>query len=81
MTRTRDIEVLLPLSPLQEGLLFHSLADAGSGIYVEQLTCVLEGALDESAFEHAWQRRLGARPGSGEPGEHGRRAAAARGRR
>ncbi len=49
------VEDLYPLSPLQEGLLFHSLYEPGSGLYIGQLDCVLEGELDVDAFERAWQ--------------------------
>ena len=41
------IEEILPLSPLQEGLLFHALYDAqGPDVYTVQLELELEGALD-----------------------------------
>src|SRR6185437_7264860 len=49
------IEDIYPLSPLQSGLLFHTLLEPGSGIYFEQLTCELHSGLDESAFARAWQ--------------------------
>ena len=42
------------LSPLQEGLLFHSLYEQGQGLYVVQLSYRLEGELDEGALERAW---------------------------
>ncbi|WP_394836404.1 amino acid adenylation domain-containing protein [Pendulispora rubella] len=51
----RDVEDVYPLSPLQQGLLFHSLYEPGSGVYVEQVTCRLEGALDPDAFRQAWE--------------------------
>ncbi|WP_438016720.1 amino acid adenylation domain-containing protein [Sorangium sp. So ce315] len=51
----RDVEDVYPLSPLQQGLLFHSLWEPGSGVYVEQVTCRLEGALDVGAFRRAWE--------------------------
>ena len=44
-----------PLSPMQEGMLFHSLADAGSGVYVKQVTYALKGELNTHALERAWQ--------------------------
>ena len=41
------IEDILPLSPLQEGLLFHALYDAQApDVYTVQLELELEGALD-----------------------------------
>ncbi len=42
-----DLEDILPLSPLQEGLLFHALYDAhGPDVYTVQLELELDGALD-----------------------------------
>ncbi|NLG50016.1 MAG: amino acid adenylation domain-containing protein, partial [Chloroflexi bacterium] len=52
----RNIEAIYPLSPMQEGMLFHSLYAPDSGVYVEQLGCTLLGDLDVPAFERAWQR-------------------------
>ena len=51
-----DIEDVFELSPLQQGLLFHSLLDPTSGFYVEQYSCLLEGAIDVDALERAWQQ-------------------------
>lgn len=51
-----DIEDVYPLSPTQQGLLFHSVFEDTSGAYFNQLTCVLRGALDVAAFQRAWQR-------------------------
>ncbi|HSS49492.1 MAG TPA: condensation domain-containing protein, partial [Thermoanaerobaculia bacterium] len=50
------IEDLYPLSPLQEGLVFHSLYAPGSGVYLSQLLCRLSGEVDERAFEEACRR-------------------------
>jgi amino acid adenylation domain-containing protein len=50
-----DIEDVYELSPLQQGLLFHSLLDPSSGFYVDQYSCLLEGDLDVDALEGAWQ--------------------------
>src|SRR5262249_24078350 len=36
-----DIERLYPLSPMQQGMLFHSLLEVGSGVYVTQLVLTL----------------------------------------
>jgi amino acid adenylation domain-containing protein/non-ribosomal peptide synthase protein (TIGR01720 family) len=53
--RERDVEDVYPLTPLQEGMLFHALYESGSDAYVEQMSAVLEGSLDLGAFEAAWQ--------------------------
>ncbi len=44
-----------PLTPLQQGLLFHSLYEPQSGVYIEQLSCLLRGSLDQAAFLEAWR--------------------------
>src|SRR5439155_61787 len=50
------IEDILPLSPLQEGLLFHALYDVGApDIYIVQLALALEGPLDGARLERAAQ--------------------------
>ena len=50
------IEDVLPLSPLQEGLLFHALYDARApDVYTVQLDLELLGALDGAALEAALQ--------------------------
>ena len=51
-----EIEDILPLSPLQEGLLFHALYDAQApDIYAVQLVLSLEGPLDSEALQAAVQ--------------------------
>jgi amino acid adenylation domain-containing protein len=47
------VEDAYPLSPTQQGMLFHSLAEPSSGVYVQQFTCVLRGALDAPRFAQA----------------------------
>ncbi|HSB25045.1 MAG TPA: condensation domain-containing protein, partial [Burkholderiaceae bacterium] len=50
------LEDVLPLSPLQEGLLFHALYDAHApDVYTVQLELELEGGLDVAALEAAVQ--------------------------
>ena len=50
------IEDILPLSPLQEGLLFHALYDAQApDVYTVQLVLSLQGPLDGAALQAAVQ--------------------------
>ncbi len=51
----RNVEDVYPATPMQQGMLFHSLAMPGSGVYVEVMGCRLEGELSADAFEKAWQ--------------------------
>ncbi len=53
-----DIEAIYPLSPMQAGMLFHTLYAPASGIYFEQLDCTLHGELNRSAFQQAWQQAV-----------------------
>src|SRR5437868_12822343 len=52
----KDIQAIYPLSPMQEGMLFHSLYAPESGAYCTQFVCTLVGRLDLAAFERAWQK-------------------------
>jgi amino acid adenylation domain-containing protein/non-ribosomal peptide synthase protein (TIGR01720 family) len=51
---SRDIEDIYPLTPLQQGMLFHSLFEPGTGVGYEQVACRLEGELNVAAFTRAW---------------------------
>nr|WP_315591462.1 non-ribosomal peptide synthetase [uncultured Cupriavidus sp.] len=57
-----DIEDAYPLSPLQEGLLFHHLRDGSDGAYVNQLVLAVDGPLDPVRMGAAWQAVLDAHP-------------------
>ncbi|MBL1104055.1 non-ribosomal peptide synthase/polyketide synthase [Streptomyces sp. 5-8] len=52
----RDVEDLLPLTPLQEGMLFHRLVGGPDDVYVDQAALLLEGVTDLDALALAWQR-------------------------
>lgn len=54
-----NIENVLPLTPLQAGMLYHDLLERdktlGKTSYCQQLTFRLNGPLDRRAFELSWQ--------------------------
>jgi amino acid adenylation domain-containing protein/non-ribosomal peptide synthase protein (TIGR01720 family) len=52
----RDVEDIYPLTPLQAGMVFHSLVDASSGAYFDQMCLRLSGVSDPHALGTAWQR-------------------------
>jgi amino acid adenylation domain-containing protein len=54
----KNIEAFYPLSPMQQGMLFHTLYSPGSGIYLDQISCVLSGELNVAAFGRAWRQVL-----------------------
>ncbi|MEO6892590.1 MAG: condensation domain-containing protein, partial [Ktedonobacteraceae bacterium] len=56
----KPIEAIYPLSPLQEGLLFHTLRTPGA--YHNQFICTFEGGLDVPCFQQAWQQVLHLHP-------------------
>ncbi len=58
----RNIEAVYPLSPTQQGMLFHSLYAPTSGVYVELVSCTLRGDLDVAAFERAWRQAMERHP-------------------
>ncbi|MFJ4578701.1 amino acid adenylation domain-containing protein [Streptomyces echinatus] len=53
---TTSVEGVHPLSPLQQGLLYHTILDPGTSFYVDQIIQSLDGDLDADALEQAWQR-------------------------
>jgi hypothetical protein len=54
-----EAEDIYALSPVQQGMLFHSLFAPHSGVYVNYLGWGLRGEFDERAFGRAWERLLG----------------------
>ncbi len=52
----RDVEDIYPLTPMQAGMAFHGISQAGQGVYVEQVTFILDGVADPGALAAAWQR-------------------------
>ncbi len=50
----KNIKDILPLTPMQQGMLFHSLLNPETEVYTEQLTCKIKGKLNVEAFKKAW---------------------------
>ncbi|MEU0398711.1 amino acid adenylation domain-containing protein [Streptomyces sp. NPDC006197] len=51
----REVEDVYRLTPLQAGMVFHSLADPSAPTYFEQMTYVLDGVSDPDLLARAWQ--------------------------
>jgi len=51
-----NIEDLYELSPMQQGMLFHSLYAPESEVYFEQLVCRLQGKFNLPNFQQSWQK-------------------------
>ncbi len=56
------VEDVYPLSPLQEGMLFHTRYNPGSGVYVAQLLSRFRGELDERVLAEACRRVVDQHP-------------------
>ncbi|MDR6358169.1 non-ribosomal peptide synthase protein (TIGR01720 family) [Pseudomonas psychrotolerans] len=50
----RRIEDIYPLTPMQEGLLLHTLLEPGEGLYFMQDRYRIDSALDHERFAQAW---------------------------
>lgn len=49
-------EAIFPLTPTQQGMLFHHLHAPSAGYYLEQGVFTIAGAVDLAALQEAWQR-------------------------
>ncbi|MBA3469848.1 MAG: amino acid adenylation domain-containing protein [Herpetosiphonaceae bacterium] len=56
------IEHMYPLSPTQQGMLFHTLQDQGGGVYFIQSCLGLQGQINIQEFEAAWERLVSRHP-------------------
>ena len=48
-------EAAFALTPLQQGMLFHSMLTPGSSLYLNQVSCRITGEVDTDAFLEAWR--------------------------
>ncbi|MGB7234582.1 MAG: amino acid adenylation domain-containing protein [Rhodococcus sp. (in: high G+C Gram-positive bacteria)] len=51
-----DIDDAYPLTPMQQGLIFHSLVSADRRAYLEQISIDISGIADVTNLAKAWQR-------------------------
>lgn len=58
----KGIEDIYPLSPLQQGILFHTLCTPNTRVYLHQLIYAIDGSLDVTAFRQAWERVIDRHP-------------------
>ncbi|WP_392534068.1 amino acid adenylation domain-containing protein [Nostoc sp. C117] len=57
-----NIDDLYELSPMQQGMLFHTLYAPESEVYFEQLVCILQGELNFTGFVQAWEQVVARHP-------------------
>ena len=53
-----DIEESYPLSPMQQGMLFHGLSAPHSGVDIEQVVATLAEEVNVAALHQAWERAV-----------------------
>ncbi|HET6709396.1 amino acid adenylation domain-containing protein, partial [Amycolatopsis sp.] len=58
----RGVADVYPLTPMQSGMLFHSLAEPDADVYLGHFGVVLEGADDVGRLAEAWQRVIDRTP-------------------
>ena len=49
-----NVEDVYALAPIQEGLVYHTIRSTGSGVFVDQVGCVIRGDFDIAVFKRAW---------------------------
>jgi amino acid adenylation domain-containing protein/non-ribosomal peptide synthase protein (TIGR01720 family) len=53
---TPEVADILPLTPMQAAMVFHSLSQDGRGAYFQQTSFVVEGVTDPPRLARAWRR-------------------------
>ncbi|MDX3187036.1 non-ribosomal peptide synthase/polyketide synthase [Streptomyces sp. MN03-5084-2B] len=52
----REVEDIYPLTPMQSGMVFHSLVDGAAGTYLNQVRLRLTGITEPERLARAWQQ-------------------------
>ncbi len=52
----KNIEDILALTPMQEGILFHYLKRPGSGTYFEQLSLAISGEIELESLDQVFEK-------------------------
>ncbi len=58
----RTVEDIYPLTPMQSGMVFHSLVDGAAGTYLNQVRLRLTGIGDPERLARAWQQVVAETP-------------------
>ena len=58
----KNVEDIYPLTPLQQGILYHTLHEQAFSMYFEIITWVVKGEINVPAYEQAWQRAVDRHP-------------------
>lgn len=59
LQQSYSIEDIYPLSPMQEGMLYHSVLEPDISLYLGQITCQVRGRLEIKAIEESMNRLMG----------------------
>ncbi|QRO01038.1 non-ribosomal peptide synthase/polyketide synthase [Archangium violaceum] len=57
-----EVEDVYPLSPMQQGMLFHVRLAPETGVYFEQLTWSIRSELESGALRRAWEKVVSRHP-------------------
>ncbi len=60
--KLQNVEDIYILSPMQKGMIFHSIYAPTSSVYIEQFVCTVAGDLNRQTFQQAWQRVVERQP-------------------
>ena len=52
----KNVADIYPLTPTQTGILYHVLRSPQDDVYIQQISCTLQGPLDVEQFKRAWHK-------------------------